>query len=58
MTTSMAVNIDELQVQTQAPPAAPRRACVRRCGQQKPKPDLKDARWKQLRERELRLQAD
>jgi hypothetical protein len=52
----MAVNIDELHVQTQAPPAAAP-AASSGGGAEKPKLDLK-SEMETLRERERRLQAD
>jgi hypothetical protein len=51
----MAVNIDELQVETQQAPAAP--AASSRGEAPKPQPDLKCA-MEVLRERDLRLRAD
>jgi hypothetical protein len=51
----MAVNIDELQVETQQAPAAP--ATSSGGGAEKPKQDLK-SEMELLRERDLRLQAD
>lgn len=51
----MAVNINELQVETQPPPATP--AAPSTAQASKPEPDLKSA-LEVLRERALRLQAD
>lgn len=51
----MAINIDELQVETQAPASPPDTSSAK--AEKQPEPDI-HAELEQLRERELRLKAD